>query len=124
MNVFSKEIFSKENYDVSQMFLAYLTFLGNTTKVSIALDVPVQVVEVLAAKEDWPAKLKVYSGLRHEEQLPEDEKAIRRTVNLIQARHLQDILKRVIDQMHEKADAHEVIEWMSPRNPRTNQPTF
>jgi hypothetical protein len=114
--------FDKEQHDISLMFLAYLAFLGNTTKVAIAIGTQPEVVEVFAAKEDWPGKLKTYMGLRHECQLSRRDKAIRRTVNLIQGRHLQSIIQRLMDHIYKMADQDRLIDWMSPRDPRTNRP--
>jgi hypothetical protein len=112
--------FDKEQHDVSLIFLAYLAFLGNPMKVAIALGIQPEVVEVLAAKEDWAGKLKTYMGLRHECQLPRQDKAIRRTVNLIQARHLQAIIQRVMEHAYRMTE-QDLIDWMSPRDPRTNR---
>jgi hypothetical protein len=116
--------FSKEDHDVSQIFLAYLAFLGNSTKVGIALNMRPEVVEVLAAKEDWAGKLKTYVGLRHEEALSEPDNALRRTATYFAACQLRDTIKRLIDHMHELTDDDRLMDWFSPRNPRTNKPKF
>jgi hypothetical protein len=117
-------MFSKDNLDVSQIFLAYLAFLGNETKVGIALKIPREVVEVLAAEEDWETKLKTYTALRHEVELPPTDQAICRTVTFIQACHLRDIIHRLLDRIHQNVDDRSLIEWMSPRDPRSNRPQF
>ena len=117
-------MFDKETWDVSRVFLAYLTFLGNARKVAIALEMPAEVVEVLAAKEDWPAKLRTYLALRHEEAMPSTERRITRTVTHIQACHLQDIISRLIDYMYTLPTPKNLMDWFSPRSPRTNQPEF
>lgn len=116
--------FDKENCDVSRLFLAYLAFLGNPTKVAIALDMQPEVVEVMAAKEDWPAKLKVYLGLRHGQALAEPDASIRRTATYIAACQLREIIQRLINQIHRLADREGMLAFFSPCDPRTNRPRF
>ena len=116
--------FDKNNWDVSRIFLAYLTFLGNATKVGIALDMRPEVVEVLAAAEDWPAKLKVYLGLRHEEALPEPDTGIRRTATYIAAFQLRDIIQALIRYAHQNFTRETLVDWFSPRDYHTNKPRF
>ena len=116
--------FSKEDYDVSRVFLAYLTFLGNPTKVGIALDMQPEVVEVLAAKEDWATKLKVYLGLRHEEVLAEPDASIRRTATYIAACQLREVIQRLTDHIYRLVDHDNLLEWFLPLDPRTNRPRF
>jgi hypothetical protein len=116
--------FDKENWDVSKIFLAYLTLLGSSTKVGIALGMQPEVVEVLAAKEDWPAKLKVYLGLRHEEALTEPDASIRRTATYIAACQLREIIQRLINQTYRLADGESIMAFFSPHDPRTNRPRF
>jgi hypothetical protein len=117
-------MFSKDNYDISNIFIAYLTFLGNCTKVSIALDIQAEVVEVLAAKEDWPSKLKTYTSLRHEDKLSTTERKINRTGSHIQACHLRELILRLLEHIHQRTDDESLIEWFSTRNPKTNRSEF
>ena len=116
--------FDKENWDVSKIFLAYLTFLGNPTKVGIALNMQPEVVQVLAVREDWPAKLKVYLGLRHKEALAEPDASIRRTATYIAACQLREIIQRLINQTYRLADGESIMAFFSPHDPRTNRPRF
>jgi hypothetical protein len=116
--------FDKEAYDCSKVFLAYLTFGGNATQVGIALNIPPEVVEVLAAKEDWPHKLKIYMAIRHDGELSETDRAISRTVTFVQAWHLRDIINRLIGHMHRLADDKTVLEWFSRRNARARHSKF
>ena len=116
--------FSKEDWDVSKIFLSYLTFLGNSTKVGIALDMQPEVVEVLATKEDWASKLKVYLGLRHEEVLAEPDASIRRTATYIAACHLREAIQRLTDHIYRLVDNDNLLEWLLPVDPRTNRPRF
>jgi hypothetical protein len=116
--------FSKEDHDVSKIFLAYLAFAGNCTNVGIALKMPAEVVEVLAAKEGWEDKLEIYVGLRHETALDETDRAIRRTVTHLQACHLRDIIQLLIDYIHQFLDGKSLVGLFSPRDPRTNRPHF
>lgn len=116
--------FDKENWDVSRIFLSYLAFLGNPTKVAIALDMQPEVVEVLAVKEDWPAKLKVYLGLRHSEALAEPDAGIRRTATYIAACQLREIIQRLTNQIHRLTDREGFMAFFSPCDPRTNRPRF
>jgi hypothetical protein len=116
--------FDKENWDVSRVFLSYLAFLGNPTKVAIALDMQPEVVEVLASKEDWPAKLKVYLGLRHGQALAEPDAGIRRTATYIAACQLRGMIQRLIDQTYRLADREGMMAFFSPIDPRTNRPRF
>jgi hypothetical protein len=116
--------FDKENFDVAKIFLAYLTFLGNPTKVGIALHMQPEVVEVLAAREDWPAKLRVYLGLRHSEALAELDASIRRTATYIVACQLREIIQRLINQVYRLTDHEGMMAFFSPVDPRTNRPRF
>ena len=116
--------FDKNNWDVSKTFLAYLTFLGNTTKVGIALDMQPEVVEVLAAAEDWPAKLKVYLALRQEQRLPQPDASFRRTATYIAACQLREIIQRLTAQVYQRVDDEGIMAFFSPRDPRTNRPRF
>jgi len=115
---------SKEDQDVSRMFLAYLAFLGNATKVGIALGLRPEVVEVIASKENWQAKLKTYIGLRHEEALPQLDNELRKTATYIMACQLRDIIKSLLDYMHKFTDDESLVGWFSPRDPRTGAPKF
>ena len=116
--------FDKNNWDVSKIFVAYLAFLGNPTKVGIALDMQPEVVQVLAAAEDWEAKLKVYLGMRQKGPLAEPDASIRRTATYIIASHLKEIIERLIDRYYRLADDNSIMEFLSPPNPRTNLPRF
>jgi len=115
---------SKERYDLAATFLAYLAFLGNTTKVGIALDIPPEVVEVLAAKESWEHKLKAYMSFRHTEALSPTDRALRRVVIDIQARMLHEVHGRVLDHLHRAPDDRTLLAWLSPRSPKSNRPQF
>ena len=117
-------IFNKENWDVSQIFLAYLTFLGNSTKVATALKVPQQVVEVLAQKEDWPAKLKTFVALRNPKRLTDRDREIRRTVTYIMACHLRDIIQRLINYAQRMVKTDNLVDMFSVRCRRTGRPKF
>jgi len=115
--------FSTEGYDGAYIFLAYLAFSGNVTKVSIALKIPREVIEVLAAKDEWETKLDTYIGLRSEEPLSETDRAIRRTATHILACHLRDIIGRLIDYLHARSD-ETIVALLSPRSARNNRPQF
>jgi hypothetical protein len=120
----TSQSFCKEDYDVSQVFLAYLTFLGNATKVGIALQIRPEVVEVLAAKENWQTKLATYVGLRHRELLPATDGAIRRTATYIAACNLRDLIQRLIGHVYRITAVQDVFECFSRRDPKTNRPKF
>jgi len=116
--------FDKESYDVSRIFLTYLAFLGNSTKAGIALNIPSEVIEVFAAKEDWQTKLKTYTALRHDDELSPTDRAISRAVAHVQACQLRDIILRLIDHAYRFANDESLTAWFSPRNPKTHRPEF
>ncbi|HWX22698.1 MAG TPA: hypothetical protein VN578_22570 [Candidatus Binatia bacterium] len=116
--------FDKEHWDVARIFLAYLAFLGNSTKVGIALKMPAEVVEVLAAKEDWPTKLRAYQALRHDERRNSTDLTISRVVTRIQACHLRVLINQFLNRAYRFTDEESLLDWLSPRNPRTNKPKF
>ncbi len=116
--------FSKEQFNISFTFLAYLAFLGNSTKVGVVLDIPPEVVEVLAARENWADKLKAYMSFRHTEALSPTDRALRRVVIDIQARLLLEVLGRIIDYLHRAPNDETLLERLSPRSPKSNRPEF
>ena len=115
---------SKDRYNVAEMFLSYLTYLGNSTKVAIVLGIPREVVEVLAARENWAHKLKVYMSFRHTDALSPTDRALRRVVIDIQARLLLEVLGQVIDYLHRAPDDGTLLARLSPRNAKSNRPQF
>lgn len=112
---------TKDAYDISKVFLTYLAFLGNASKVGIALAMQPEEVEVLAAKEDWAHKLKVYMALRHNDPISETDREINRAVLYVQACHLRELIDRVLSYLGSK-DTEEMLALMSPKNVRTAEP--
>lgn len=106
-------VFDKENWDVSHIFLAYLAFLGNSTKVAISLNIPAEVVDVLAEKENWAAKLKTYVALRSPERMSRTDRALRLAATHIQTHMLLELLDRLITHLSDIVDEAELLEDLS-----------
>ncbi len=115
---------SKDHYCVADVFIAYLTFAGNATKVGIALDIPPEAVAVLAAKENWAHKLKVYMSSCRIVESASGEKALRRAAIEILARHLQQVTGRVVEHLNSAADGKTLIRWLSPASAKTRGPVL
>lgn len=111
----------KDNYDISRLFITYLAFSGDTTKVSVATRIRPEVIEVLATMEDWPAKLEVYQTLRHDERQPNGELALCKVAAFITAHHLRDLIRRLLARLHSIADVDDLMKALSEYDPRTNR---
>lgn len=111
----------KEDYDVARLFIAYLAFCGDVTKVSIATRIPPEVIEVLAAMEDWSGKLKVYQLLRHDDRQSKTECAMCRAAAFITAHHLREVIRKLLDRLYSIKDTDDLMKTLSAYDPRSNK---
>ena len=111
---------SKDDYNISRMFLAYLAFRGNATKVAIALGIQREIVHAFATQENWPDKLQAYLSLRHSDEQSASEQAMNQTAAYLNACHLRDMIHRVIQRLCRELDDVVLIDHLSRTDPKTN----
>jgi len=97
--------------DISRIFESYIQFLGDTAKVSVALDIEEHLVKNLAAVEGWDKKLKQWqqqiSGDPREFQVQ-----VNRAINFVQAHRLRTVLDKVVGKLHSMT-ADELIDALT-----------
>jgi hypothetical protein len=113
--------FSKDNYDVSRMFLAYLALAGDSYRTSIAVGVPEKVIEVIAEKESWATKLKNIGALRRGDSASEVVRQIDRVANFYQARLFRDLITRALEILSDLRGRKTILTLITKRSPRTGR---
>lgn len=98
----------KNKIDVSQVFLLYVTLLGDTDRVAAALNIEASVVDDLAETEGWRAKLSKITLMSKGGKPGDFERAQNRAVNFVQAHKLRSIYEKVLRYFDDK-DPEEVL---------------
>lgn len=106
--------------DVLKVGAAYLHFLGDLPRTSVACGVPVDTIRQLEREHDWPAKLEQWQRTTLACRDEDDGKAINRTQNLIQSRRLRDLLDKVISNLLESPEA-DLAQFFTRVDPKTGE---
>lgn len=102
----------KRRLDVSQIFLAFMTFVGDVEKTAAALDLDPKVVKDLAVSEGWQDKIKRVCLLSKSEKPGDWERAQNRALCFVQAHRVRLVLDKVLECFHELT-ANEVLDKLS-----------
>lgn len=90
----------KSRLDVSQIFLCYMSLVGDCVRTAAALDMDPTVVEALAEEEGWLEKVRRISVMSKSGKPGDYERAQNRALNYIQAHRMRmtvDALLRSFD---------------------------
>lgn len=86
----------KSKLDVSQIFLVYMSLVGDVEKTAVALDMSPQLVEDLAESEGWRSKVSRLCVLSKGGKPGDYERATNRALNFVQAHQLRGVLSGMI----------------------------
>lgn len=86
----------QQRSEPTTVFLTYLSCLGNVQKTAAALMLDVSFVEMLAKREGWEVKVKALLALRKEQGAEALARELNRTVNLVQAVRLRNVIDQII----------------------------
>lgn len=86
----------KSKLDVSQIFLIYMTVVGDIDKCAMALDLDPAIVASLASSEGWSEKIRRISLISKSGKPGEWERAQNRALNFVQAHRVRSLLDRMI----------------------------
>ena|SRR5436190_8656908 len=97
--------------DTSKIFETYIVFMGDVSKVAVALDIEESTIKNLATCEGWDKKLRAW-----QQQVSGDPKdlqiSINRAVNFIQSHRLRSVLDKVVGKLHAMT-ADELLEALT-----------
>lgn len=102
-------ILNKNHHDISQIFLVYMTLVGDAEKTALALDLDPSFVRELALKEGWAAKVARISVMSKSGQPGDWERAQNRALNFVQCHQLRRHIDEVILGLGDK----DVIEMLT-----------
>jgi hypothetical protein len=89
-------VIDKNNVDVSQAFLAYMTFVGDADKTAVALDLEPKQVRDLAEAEGWNEKIRRVSLMSKSGKPGDFERATNRAMCFVQAQCIRQQLNRLL----------------------------
>lgn len=104
----------KNQIDVSQVFLTYMALVGSVPKVAMALDIPEAIVQEMADREGWAAKVQRISVMSKSGKPGDWERAQNRALNFVQAHQLRRSIDKVISHLASR-DAASIVEHTSPQ---------
>lgn len=90
----------KSKLDVAQIFLTYMSLVGDVDKTAAALDMEPKVVQALAEQEEWTEKVRRLSVMSRSGKPGDYERAQNRALNFVQAHRLRmtvDAMLRAFD---------------------------
>lgn len=87
---------SKDQHDISQIFLVYMALVGDAEKTALALDLELGFVTELARKEGWASKVQRISVMSKSGVPGDWERAQNRALNFVQCHQLRRTVDRVI----------------------------
>jgi len=104
----SKGVPSKGLLNVSQIFQHWITFAGDAKRTAVALSIPVETIEALAAEEHWNDSLREWLELK-DGSAQDVQTQISRAVNFVQAHRLRLVVDRMTSYLVDKS-ADELVE--------------
>lgn len=112
----------KSKYDVSQIFLTYMTLVGDVDKTASALDLDPRVVQALASSEGWEEKARRLTLMSKGGKPGDYERAANRALNYVQAHRLRMLLSSLLA-VYEDKDPGALPEQKRPGNNALVQPS-
>lgn len=95
---------SKNSIDVSQVFLVFMSLVGDVERTALALDLDPKFVEKLAAEEGWAQKIRRISVMSKSEKPGDWEKAQNRALCFVQAHQASMLIDRFLHLLNIKDD--------------------
>lgn len=92
-------IIDKNKVDVSQCFLAFMTFVGDVDRTAAALDLEPKQVRELAEAEGWADKLRRVSLMSKSGRPGDFERATNRALCFVQAQCIRQQLNRLLTEV-------------------------
>lgn len=92
----------KSRLNVSQIFLVYMTLVGDVGRTALALDLDPKLVEQLADEEGWSEKIKRCTMMSRGEDPGDWERAQNRALNFVQAHRVRLLIDRMIQHFESK----------------------
>jgi len=92
-------IVDKNKVDVSQCFLAFMTFIGDVDRTAAALDLEPKQVRELAEAEGWADKLRRVSLMSKSGRPGDFERATNRALCFVQAQCIRQQLNRLLTEV-------------------------
>ena len=89
-------IANKNKLDCAQIFLTFMSLVGDVEKTAAALDLNPAIVAELADKEGWNAKIRRISLISKSDKPGDWERAQNRALNFVQAHRLRGVLSNMI----------------------------
>lgn len=102
----------KTSLDVSQIFLVFMSLVGDIERTALALDLDPDVVRALAEQEGWTDKIKRVSLLSKSEKAGDYEKAVNRALCFAQAHIFRSAIQRLLDVIA-RQDGNELLSTIS-----------
>ena len=100
---------NKSKYDISKIFLTYMTLVGDVDKTAAALDMDPAVVQSLATSEEWEDKVRRLSMMSKSGKPGDYERAANRALNFVQAHRLRNLLTSLLS-VYEDKDPSQLAE--------------
>lgn len=99
----------KSRLNVAQIFLVYMTLVGDVEKTALALDLDPALVSELAKEEGWSEKIKRCSMMSKGDNPGDWERAQNRALNFVQAHRVRLFVDRMIAHL-EQTDVKEFFD--------------
>jgi hypothetical protein len=102
----------KTTLDVSQIFLVFMSLVGDVEKTALACDLDPDVVRALAEQEGWTEKIRRVSLLSKSEKAGDYEKCVNRALNFAQAHIFRSMVQKVLDNLS-RQDGNQLLTTLS-----------
>lgn len=105
-------IVNKNKLDVSQVFLVFMSLVGDVQKTAAALDLNPEIVAGLAESEGWTEKVRRISLISKGERPGDWERAQNRAMCFVQAHRLRGVLSNMVRHF-EEMDPEQIVDNLS-----------
>lgn len=92
----------KTKLDISQIFLTYMTLVGDVSRTAAALDLEPALVQALAEQEGWSEKVRRLSVMSKSNKPGDYERAQNRALNFVQAHRFRSLLTGIMAAYEER----------------------
>jgi len=94
----------KQRTDVAQVFLVFMSLVGDESKTATALDLEPAFIEWLAEQEGWREKVRRISIMSKSEKPGDWERAQNRALNFVQAHRVRILIDKLLHILSKDAD--------------------
>jgi hypothetical protein len=95
----------KAKTDIAQVFLVFMSLVGDVPKTAAAVDLDPEFVQWLADTEGWTAKIKRVSMMSKSEKPGDFERAVNRALAFAQAQRMRLLLDGALSEAHKMKSA-------------------